>query len=247
MNPRGSCGIRQLARCAILSACAACGSTTLKDLAHKQLGARFESDSSYLVFEAVLGYDTTNGCHSFASVRATVNGVPLSNSPGGPVFSEGQQTGCNFPSFLLLAGVTIPPSADGEYAEVLSDGSMQILARFGDFLAPAMATLLSPIGRIAHPQDQVIVDFSPAPHVFTSGPILSPGAWFWLDTRDLASRDIQLTGSSATFRVPTNVLGQGRLLTWWVSEVPTHHCEGAEVCAGSSSHRADLGPFEIRN
>jgi hypothetical protein len=169
MHPRGSSGgIRLLASCAILSACAACGETTLRDLAHKKLAVGSWPDVDPRLF-LTLGYDTTNACHSPTSVRATVNGVMLSSSPGGPIYSEGHQTGCAFPSFFSAPGVTIPPNADGEYAVVLSDSSVQIAARFGDFFGPAVATLRSPSGGIAHPQDQVVVDFSLAPKVNTFG------------------------------------------------------------------------------
>ena len=111
----------------------------------------------------------------------------LSSSPGGPIYSEGHQTGCAFPSFFLAPGVTTPPNADGEYAVVLSDSSMQISARFGDFFGPAVATLRSPSGGIAHPQDQVVVDFSPAPKVNTfrgvDEPIGHGSFWYLFGTK----------------------------------------------------------------
>jgi hypothetical protein len=131
---------------------------------------------------------------------------------------------------------------------LVSDSSMQIFAEFGDFLAPARATLRSPVQRIAHPQDQVVVDFAPPPTVYNRPWLSQVNAGFMLDATSLASYvEVQLTGSSASFRVPANVLGQGHLMTWWFIEVPTVRCEGVEGCTGSSFRQADLGPFEIRN
>lgn len=249
MNPRESAyGIRWLARCAILSACAACVGTGLKDLADKKAVAYSDPDRTPS-FIVALGYDIeASGCHSLSSVHASVNGVALVGSPNGPTYAEGHVVGCNFPGFALAPGDTLPPSADGQYEVVMFDSSMRISAKFGDFFGPATATLRSPSSRIAHPQDEIIVDFSPAPTVYTVGGVAQTRAGFSLDMRDLASyQDVQLTGSSASFRLPANVLGQGRLLTWWLFDVPTVRCQGVEACTGFSYRRADLGPFEIRN
>jgi hypothetical protein len=236
-----------LAECAVLSACAACGDTTLKDLAHRKLEAVSRPDA-YPSIAVFFFYDATHGCYTASSVRGAVNGVTLSVTPGGPTYADEEVTGCSLPEFWLPSGATIPPGADSEYEVVLSDGSMKISAKFGDLFGPATATLRSPSVRIAHPQDEVIVDFSPAPIAHFLGGVDQPIAEFYLDTSLLANyQEVQLTGSSASFRLPTNVLGQGQLRTGWVFNVPTHGCDGAEVCHGISERQTDLGPFEIRN
>ena len=254
MEPRVSsrAAIRLLA-CAIVG-CGGCGGTTLKDLAHKRLvagstlGVTTPSGAEVSPFVVVLYHESE--CHAVTSLSATVNGVALRTAPGGgPVYyAEGQPSGCQMPAAYLPLGAELPPIADGRYTVLLSDSSMQIEAEFGDFLIAASASLRSPTGRIAHPQDEVVVDFSPPPGVFNFEGLPQVRAGFLLDTSFLASYgDVRLMGSSASFRLPANVVGQGHLMAWWLFDVTTFRCQGAESCTGSTAHQLDLGPFEIRN
>ena len=255
MEPRvSSCAAIRLLACAILAGCGGCGGTTLKDLAHKKLvassmlGITTVSGEEVIPFAILLHHE--GECHAVTSVSATVNGVALRWEPGGgPVYyAEGQPIGCREPGGYLPLGAELPPSADGRHTVLLSDSSMQIEGEFGDFLIPASASLRSPTGRIAHPQDEVVVDFSPPPGVFNFEGLPQVRAGFLLDARILASYgDVRLMGSSASFRLPANVVGQGHLMAWWVFDVTTVRCQGAESCTGSTAHEVDLGPFEIRN
>jgi len=255
MDARGSSHeIYVFARCVILLACGGCGGPTLKDLAHKQLEASSAPDvhiqgNAITAFNVAIGYEDKE-CFSLTSAHATVNGVALRSFPGGVTYytDDGHPGGCSVPYFALPTGDPLAPNPDGRYTVLVSDSSMQLSAEFGDFLAPATATLRSPVERIAHPQDQVVVDFAPPPTVYNRPWLSQVNAGFMLDSTSLAGYvDVQLTGSSASFRVPANVLGQGHLMTWWFIEVPTLRCEGVEGCTGGSFRQADLGSFEIRN